>query len=130
MPAICISFGRSRAITSSLLMPRSASGLSATVSWPRLMLDQPEVMPMVLPTLCDGRVGEQDVDDALLPLRHRVEADVGAGLGAAHEQAGVLDRQEALRHDAVELDRADDDRRASPAASAGASAAPSRGVRR
>ena len=51
MPAISCHRGRRRASTSSLLIPRSLSGFSDTVSWPRLMLDQPEVMPMVLPTL-------------------------------------------------------------------------------
>ena len=43
--------GRRRFITSSLLTPRSCHGLRAMKSWPRLMLDQPEVMPMLLDTL-------------------------------------------------------------------------------
>ena len=52
MPPMRSSFGRSRAMTSSLLRPRWASGLSWIVSWPRLRPLQPAVTPMVLPTLC------------------------------------------------------------------------------
>ena len=51
MPAICSSLGRNRSMTWSADRPRSARGLRDTVSRPRFMLDQPEVMPMVLPTL-------------------------------------------------------------------------------
>ena len=48
---------------------------------------------------------------ALQPL-HLGERDFGAGLRHGEDQAGVLRRQEALRHDDIEPDRGDQRRRA------------------
>ena len=79
------------------------------MSWPRLREAKPLGDADGAADGCDGRVGEQHVDDALLALVHGGEADVGAGERAAVEEPGVLDGQEALGHDAVEHDGADEE---------------------
>ena len=54
----------------------------------------------------DRRIGFQHLDQRLLPLLHRLEGGVGGRLGDADQEAGVLLREEALRHDHVEVDGA------------------------
>ncbi len=50
----------------------------------------------------DVGVGADRVFDRALAALHFGEGDVGAGFGHRRDQAGVLQRQEALRHDDVE----------------------------
>ena len=54
----------------------------------------------------DRGIGLQHLDQRLLPLLHRLEGGVGGGFGDADQEAGVLLREEALRHDHVEVDGA------------------------
>ena len=52
----------------------------------------------------DVRIGADQVLDLALLALHRLEGDVGAGFRHRGDQAGVLQRQEALRHHDIEPD--------------------------
>ena len=51
------------------------------------------------------RVGQHDVERLRLQLRHRLEGDVGGGLGRAHDEAGVVLGEHALGDLHVEVHR-------------------------
>ena len=54
----------------------------------------------------DRGILAQDIDQRLLPNRHRLERGIGRSLGDAGQEAGIFLREEALGHDDVERDRA------------------------
>ena len=78
---------------------RSACGLSVIERRPLLSVGFVPSAPMNDATVATSGSCADDVGDRLLALDHGGERDVGRRLGDAEEQARVLLREEALRHD-------------------------------
>ena len=104
MPTTPASFLRSRAMTSSAVASRSPRGFRVMNMRPLLTVDAPMPPPMKEANRGHRRVVQDDLRHLLLQLLHGDEGDILGGVGSAHDDAGVLLREEAFRHGEVKQD--------------------------
>ena len=102
---------RRRRFCTSLMVPRSwrsRRGLSCTKIEPRLSVGLKRRLLHVGVDVEHVGIGADALGDDALPVEHGLEGDVGRGLRAHDDDAGVLGRQEALLDDAEGVDRGHD----------------------
>ena len=120
----CPAGARRSAVTLAL---RASRGLSVILRWPALGVGLSALTPTTVTT--PSTSGSLRMASATVSCRrcHLGEGDLGARLHHRRDEAGVLQRQEALGHDHVEADG--DDQRGEPSSAAwrARGAAPTRG---
>ena len=90
--------------------PRWSSGFKLMNMRPRLLPPLPRPVPPIdEPTCSTAGSAQDDVERLRLQLEHRLERDVGGGLGRSHDQAGVVLGEHALGDLHVEVNGEHDD---------------------